>query len=157
MTTLSHILAATDLTGRSVYALQRAIQLKRDSGAQLTVLHVADHGLTSRLRERYYFEAVVELQDWKQTLPEVAQLAMDLKVVLGDPFSTIVDTIAIEQVDLAIVGGPGKGGLKELFTGTTVERVIRFSEAPVLMVTEHPSGPYNRVVVAVDFSSSAQK
>ena len=157
MSSLSHIVAATDLTGRSVYALQRALQLKRESGAQLTVLHVIEHGLTPRIRERHHVEAVADLQEWKRVLPDVTQLGLDVKVVLGDPFSTIVDVAGIEQIDLAILGGPGKGGLKELFAGTTVERVIRFSDTPVLMVTQHASGPYGRVVVAVDFSSSAQK
>lgn len=157
MSSLSHIVAATDLTGRSVYALQRALQLKRESDARLTVLHVVEHGLTPRIRERYYLEAVADLQEWKSALPEVTQLGLDVKVMLGDPFSTIVDVAGIEQFDFAIVGGPGKGGLKELFTGTTVERVIRFSDTPVLMVTQHASGPYGRVVVAVDFSSSAQR
>ena len=112
MSSLSHIVAATDLTGRSVYALQRALQLKRESDAQLTVLHVVEQGLTPRIRERYYLEAVADLQEWKSALPEVTQLGLDVKVMLGDPFSTIVDVTGIEQIDFAIVGGPGKGGLR---------------------------------------------
>jgi nucleotide-binding universal stress UspA family protein len=157
MSSLSHILATTDLTGRSVYALQRAVQIKRESDAQLTVMHVVEHGLTKRFQERYCADALSELQAWKRSLHEISQLGLEVKVAIGDPFSTIVDLVGIEHIDMAVLGGPGKGGLKELFTGTTVERVIRLSDTPVLMVTQHASGPYKRVVVAVDFSRSAQR
>jgi nucleotide-binding universal stress UspA family protein len=157
MSLCSQIVATTDLTGRSVYALQRAIQIKKESGAKLNVLHVVEHGLTPRLRERHRADAVSELEEWKRALPESTQLALEIQVLVGDPFSTIVDFARTEEIELAVLGGPSKGGLKELFSGTTVERVIRFSETPVLMVTQHAAAPYRRVVVAMDFSASAQK
>ena len=68
-----------------------------------------------------------------------------------------VDVLRVQQIDFAIVGGPGKLGLKELFVGTTAKRVIRFSDEPVLMVKEHASGPYKRVDVAMDFSQGARR
>lgn len=157
MAQVGHILAASDLTGRSVYPLQRAMQLKAESDCQLTVLHVVEHGLTSNIRERRHAEALTEFESWKRSLPEVNQLGVDVNVMVGDPFATIVEVLQIQQVDLAIIGGPGKQGLKELFTGTTAERVVRFSNEPVLMVRQHPQGPYKRVLVAMDFSQGAKR
>jgi nucleotide-binding universal stress UspA family protein len=157
MAHIRHMLVASDLTGRSVYPLQRALQLKAESDGQLTVLHVVEHGLTNTIKERRYAEALSELNTWKRSLPETKQLGIDVSVLVGDPFANIVDVMRIQQIDFAIVGGPGKQGLKELFVGTTAERVIRFSDEPVLMVKGHANGPYRRVVVAMDFSQGARR
>lgn len=37
MSTIQHMLVATDLTGRSLYPLERAMQLKGQSGAAVSV------------------------------------------------------------------------------------------------------------------------
>jgi universal stress protein E len=158
MSTFAHILAATDLTGRSVYALQRALQIKAESNCQLSVLHVVEHGLTPGLRQRHYEAALANLEDWKQSLPVAQQLGLDVRVLFGDPFATILAMLESEQIELAVVGSPGKNEMKGLFTGTTAERVIRFSPAaPVLMVRQHAAGAYSRALVAVDFSPSAKQ
>ena len=157
MAHIGHMLVASDLTGRSVYPLQRAAQLKAESDCQVTVLHVVEHGLTQYIQERRCADAAAELEGWKRALPEASQPGIGISVTVGDPFAAIVDVLQRGRVDLAVMGGPGKRGLKELFTGTTAERVIRFSDEPVLMVNQHPDGPYKRVVVAVDFSQGARR
>src|SRR6186713_196392 len=104
MSTFAHILAATDLTGRSVYALQRALQIKAESDSQLTVVHVVEHGLTQSLRQRHYEAALANVEDWKQSLPVALQIGLDVRVLFGDPFATILTVLDSEQIDLAIVG-----------------------------------------------------
>ncbi|MFZ1106040.1 MAG: universal stress protein [Hyphomicrobiaceae bacterium] len=108
------------------------MQLKAESGCQVTVLHVVEHGLTAHIRERRAAEALDELTRWKDTVPELSQIALNVKVSLGDPFATILEAIHAELPDLAIVGQPGKPNLKEFFTGTTAERVMRLASAPFL-------------------------
>lgn len=157
MSTIQHILVATDLTGRSLYALERAMQLKMQSGAAVNVLHVIEPGFSSRLQERRHADALAVLQDWKEAVPEVARQELAISVMVGEPFATIVEELNIHQMDLLVVGRPGKHGLKELFLGTTTDRVVRYSTQPVLMVAQHPNGPYKRVVVALDFSDGAAR
>jgi nucleotide-binding universal stress UspA family protein len=151
------MLVATDLTGRSFYALQRAMQLKGQSGALVSVLHVVEPGLVSNLEDRRRSDASAALEDWRAALPEAARQAVGVNVVVGDPFATILDEAGQCKTDLVVVGQPGKRGLKELFTGTTAERVARFSDEPVLMVNQHPVGGYKRVLVAMDFSQGARR
>jgi nucleotide-binding universal stress UspA family protein len=155
MSALRHVLVATDLTGRSFYALQRAMQLKGQSGALVSVLHVVESGLISNLEERRRSEASAALQDWRAALPEAVRQAVGVNVMVGEPFATVLDEAAHCKTDLVVLGQPGKRGLKELFTGTTAERVARFSDEPVLMVNQHPVGGYKRVLVAMDFSQGA--
>ena len=65
-------------------------------------------------------------------LPEAVLPGVSVDVVVGDPFAAILEALRSLRADLAVIGGPGKRGLKELFTGTTAERVIRFADQPVL-------------------------
>ena len=157
MTQAAHLLAATDLTPKSVWPLQRAIQMRAESDCRVTVLSVVEHCLTASITERRLSESLSELQNWKATLPEAAQPGVSVEVVVGDPFSVIFDGVRAQHADLAVIGGPSKRGLKELFIGTTAERVVRFANQPVLIVNQHPNGPYKRVLVAMDFSGGAKR
>jgi nucleotide-binding universal stress UspA family protein len=121
------------------------------------VLNVVEHGLTSSITERRRAEALTELEAWKHSLPGASQPGVTVDVVVGDPFAAILEGLRVQQADLAVIGGPGKYGVKELFTGTTAERVIRFADQPVLMVNHYPNGPYKRVLVAMDFSQGAKR
>ena len=157
MSHLRHMLVASDLTGRSFYPLQRAMQLKEQSGALVTVLHVVEPGLASKLEERRCTEATTVLQEWRAALPDAKRQDVAVNVMVGDPFATIIEEAASRKTDLVVVGQPGKRGLKELFTGTTTERVIRFGVEPVLRVNQHSNGGYKRVLVAMDFSEAAKR
>ena len=113
MAQLAHLLAATDLTGRSVYPLQRATQLRAESDCQVTVLNVVGDGLTASITERRRAEALSELENWQRSLTEAAQPGVAVDVVVGDPFAAILEALRSLQADLAVIGAPGKRGLKE--------------------------------------------
>jgi nucleotide-binding universal stress UspA family protein len=125
-----HILVATDLTDRSEHALLRALQLKSATD-RVTTLHVVASGLPEELA------------------------SCDTAVITGSPFSTIIGEAIARAVDLIVVGKPGMHPYADLFTGTTAERIVRFSDRPVLMVKQAPRGPYERVLVAFDGSQAA--
>lgn len=157
MAQIGHLVVASDLTTKTLYALQRALQLKAESDCQATVLHVVEHGLTPGIRERRQAEAFEDLDRWKRSLPEARQLGLSVHVAVGDPFAVILKELSDKNSDLAVVGQPAKHGVKDLFVGTTAERVIRFSHRPVLVVNQHAHGPYKRVLVAMDFSQGARR
>ena len=61
----------------------------------------------------------------------------------------------LEEVnaDLIIMGSHGASGLKELLTGSNTEKVIRFAEAPVLVLkSELKDVDFSDIVFATDFS-----
>ena len=157
MANLQDILVGTDLTERSERAMARAAQLGRASHASLTVLHVAEAGLSVPVRDRRRVLAEESLRDWYAFLPESDRGAASLRVETGEPFAVLLAQARERDTDLIVLGQPGKKGLKELFVGTTTERVVRHADRPVLVVKQPGKEPYRRVVVAADFSEGAAR
>jgi nucleotide-binding universal stress UspA family protein len=56
---------------------------------------------------------------------------------------------------MIVLGMHAKLGFPELFAGTTTERVVRFADRPVLLVSSEERDPYARVLAAVDRGESA--
>ena len=154
---IEHILAATDLTERSERAFERAAQLCRDGRATLALLHVVESGLVAAARERRHAFAEEYLREWFAKLPEADRAGARFNVESGEPFAIIIEQARERGADLIVVGEPGKKGLKELFVGTTTERVVRHSDRPVLVVKQPTRHAYCRVLVAVDFSVGASR
>ena len=150
-------MVATDLTERSQRAFERAIELKSQAGATATaiLLHAVEPGLFPAIGEERYADAEDFLRDQIAALPEEKRAGVASNIRVGEPFTTIIDEAHRQEADLIVLGQPAKGGLKELFIGTTTERVVRYSDLPVLVVKELVRGAYQRVLVAMDLSEGA--
>jgi nucleotide-binding universal stress UspA family protein len=151
------ILAATDLSARSDRALRRAALLARAGGRGLLVLHVLDAEWPSSLAGAHEQEAWRLLARQLEGLPELAGLPCRPAMERGLPDSAILRAAEAEGAACLVLGEHRRGGLRDLFAGTTVERVIRAAARPVLMVHQPPAGPYRRVLVATDFSAPAAR
>jgi nucleotide-binding universal stress UspA family protein len=149
---LNKILVATNLTERSDRALARALQLKPDA---LVLLHVVSAGLPPEVAAEQQKAAEAFLAH--RLRYETSEGASDRShtVLTGSAFSTIIAEAISDAAELIIIGKPGTHPFSELFVGTTAERVIRFSDRPVLMVKQAESGSYRRVLVAFDGSEGA--
>jgi len=156
MASITQILVASDLTGRSDRALVRAVQLKRGLAATLTLLHVVEPGLAPELTQRRRAESIAILEARMLDVSEGSLRHVVIEALIGDPFATIVGEAEARNADLIVLGEPGKQRLKDLFVGTTTERVIRHSERPVLVVKEASAEAYRRVLVAFDLSEGAR-
>ena len=61
------------------------------------------------------------------------------------------------KTDLIIMGMHSKAKFRDLFVGTTVERVVRKGVLwPVLIVKNKPTGPYKNIVAAIDFAPGSK-
>lgn len=149
---MRQIVAATDFSERSRRAVRRAAMLARESGASLMVLHVADDDREARVVEAEVAAARAALDAMKEWLPETP---CEARVELGDPFDGIIRTARACAADLIVMGSHRRQLLRDIFVGTSVERVTRARVAPVLMVNVEPSGPYRRALLGVDFSAHA--
>jgi nucleotide-binding universal stress UspA family protein len=70
----------------------------------------------------------------------------------GRAHTAILDAAKLVGADL-IVMGSHRVRFRDLFVGTTVERVIREADAPVLMV--NTDQPYDTVMIAADLSAAS--
>lgn len=153
---LSKVLVATDLSARSDRAVERAVILAKQTGAALTILHVVDTDLPSRTADRLHDDARALIADHVATLQGVDLMAPDIRVVFGKDYNDIVDVAEKMGAEL-IVLGVHRNETRELFRGTTAERVIRTAARPVLMVKTRPRSPYHRIIVGVDFSEYSRR
>jgi universal stress protein E len=157
MTQILQILLASDLTERSRSALLRAVQLKRATAAGLTMLHVAEPGLTGELANSRQAAAMATMEAHLAEVSAGKLRRLHIKVAMGDPVSAIAAEAESRHADLVVLGQPGRHRIKELFAGTTAERVIRHSRCPTLMTKVPSDQPYRRVVIAFDRSEAAQR
>ena len=154
---LNRLLAATDFSSRAERALERAHQLSEQFSAQLHILHVVDDDQPAALVEQEARQAADLLDSIVASFPEGGQVQPTPIVRKGDPFAEIATTAADLDADLLVMGPHRKQMLRDVFVGTTVERVMRTGQRPVLMVNGEPSGPYKRVLVAIDLSDASAK
>ncbi len=147
-----HLLAATDFSTRSQRALQRAGLLARDRGAELTLVHVVDDDQPPDLVALERREAERILGEQIGAIAELRGLRLHALVGEGDPFDGILRAAASTTADLVVMGAPRKQLLRDIFVGTTIERVIRTGPFPVLMVNKEVEQPYRSALAAVDMS-----
>jgi nucleotide-binding universal stress UspA family protein len=151
------ILAATDFSSRSQRALRRAGLLARDIAAELTLVHVVDDDQPSAIVELESREAQKYLEEQIGSIAELQGLQCDAAVVAGDPFNGILKAAEARAVDLIVMGAHRKQLLRDIFVGTTIERVIRTGPFPVLMVNAEVEHSYKKVMAAVDMSKPSAR
>lgn len=147
-----HILAATDFSTRSQRAVRRAGLLAQSSGAALTLVHVVDDDQPPDLVALETREAERILGEQIGAMAELRGLQPRALVVAGDPFDGILRAAASASADLIVMGAHRKQLLRDIFVGTTIERVIRTGPFPVLMVNKEGDQPYRTALAAVDMS-----
>ena len=148
----THIAVATGLTGASTRAIEQALTLVDAGPSRLTLVHVVPgaskgeqgSGEGGALRLLYPYGAV-EFQnglvnDAWQRLQDAVPRTPDPtarihgRVVTGDP-ATEIERVASEVgADLIVAGVSRRGVLAQKVFGTTVGRIVRIAERPVLVV-----------------------
>lgn len=146
------ILAATDFSTRSNRALRQAGLLAQASNADLALVHVVDDDQPEALVDMEKREAERILVEQVSVMTELRGVKCRPTVVSGDPFAGILQTAASMPADLIVMGSHRRQILRDIFVGTTVERVIRTGPFPVLMVNNEAQRRYEKVMAAVDMS-----
>ncbi|WP_047307511.1 universal stress protein [Rhodopseudomonas palustris] len=157
MSGLKVVLAATDFSARSDRAVRRAAALARQSGARLVIAHVVDDDQPEHIVTVEVELAESALADAIREHTYLAGLDCRPLVILGTPFDGIVRAAQQESADLCVVGSHRRLFLRDIFVGTTAERVIRNSTVPVLMANLDPALPYAKSLAPVELTDcSAQ-
>jgi nucleotide-binding universal stress UspA family protein len=154
MTARARIVCATDLRVRSNFALNRAVQLARQTGARLTLVHAVDARRSAPRVRAQVNRAYVQLLSMVDQTFGSAAAATDIVVREGGPLDVIVKVATQVEADLVVLAAPQRRRLDSIF-GTTAERLLRAMQRPVLVVHRRTTFSYRRVSMAVDLSNAA--
>ena len=147
-----HILVATDFSMRSHIALRRAGLIARERSAILTLVHVVEDDQPRSLIELERREASKFLDEQIHSLAELRGVRCSFLLGSGAAFDGILQTARISSADLIVMGSHRRQLLRDVFVGTTIERVIRSGTYPVLMVNNAVNHAYRKVLAATDMS-----
>jgi nucleotide-binding universal stress UspA family protein len=151
---MKRLLLATDLSSRAERALDRAVRLALQHQAELRVLSVFEGDRPANLVDAERAEAERVLSARLQTAG-AAQPSSSISIVAGKPFVEVLREAASWPADLIVVGMHQADVLRDMFRGTTAERIIREGHIPTLVVRKDAAEDYRRIVVGIDFSLHA--
>jgi nucleotide-binding universal stress UspA family protein len=133
------ILVPTDGSEGATRAAEHALEIAELHDATVHVLYVVDVRM-SPIDETMDHDEVVELLEevsGKPTTPVVEQahdrgIAVIEEVRIGVPYETIRTYITEQEIDLVVMGTHGRTGLEHTLLGSTVDRIVRTVDVPVL-------------------------
>lgn len=148
---MNNLLLATDLGQNSDRAMERALKLACEAKIPLHILHV----LNSKDQNTSNVEDTIRayMKDNKDADHADIQITV---INSPKPYDEIASYASEIGTDLIIMGTHAQPKLSDLFFGTTVERVLVSSPAPVLMVKDKPLGPYNNILCGIDFAPASK-
>ncbi len=159
---MKKLLVPTDFSQNAACALDYAIDIANRFGSHITVIN--SYHLASTATVMVSVESIMKEDAEAEMAALVEQMRPQLKagagiegkVVRGDAVGCISRTAESGQFDLIIMGTQGASGLKEIFSGSTANGVIKNSGVPVLAI---PAGftfkPFETIIFAVDESGLA--
>ena len=130
---LKRILYCTDFSPSSERALDYAISLAAEYGAELTLLHVVEAAPDLARAEALIATRTQELD---RLVPgnQRGNLKLKTAVRLGKPYEEIVRHAVLEQISLITMTARGGDALDRAVFGSTTYRVIQLGPCPVLAV-----------------------
>jgi len=151
---MDKIAVATDFSARSDQAVLRAKLIAQKTGAELALIHIVDDDQPEEVIVSSRSIAMSVLRGIARTL-ENDGVAADPVVGVGDIARGILAAADAVAADLIVVG-PHRKRPADVFIGTTVERVVRRSERPLLVAVGSPSKHHRRTLLAIDFDDASK-
>jgi nucleotide-binding universal stress UspA family protein len=167
MPSYRRILVATEYSPSSELALETAVALATQVGAELVVLHVFEQGglaFPFPLPEGVRDAARARLD---QTVAGLRVRMLNASGVLreGAAWDQICTAAADLGADLVVVGTQGRRGLPRWVMGSVAERVVRLSPVPVLTVRSSSDvailaggmDRFRHILAPTDFSEASRR
>ena len=134
------ILVPTDGSEYTRSAIQKAVELAKITGSSVTALYVLDQTifvnmpLDSSISNTYTLlkkegESAVQ---YVKDLCEENDIPCEVVVGEGSPVKYIVE--CSKDYDLIVMGTLGRTGFSKLMMGSVAERVVRYSNCPVMVI-----------------------
>jgi nucleotide-binding universal stress UspA family protein len=173
MIAIRRILCPLDFSRFSRHALEQAVALARETGAEVSVLHVFAFAPVAQtvaaggsipmepLRLEPSARAALqgEIHDFIADL-DLEGITLTTTLFEGDPLTRILDRATDWQADLVVMGTHGRSGFERLFLGSVAEKLLRKAPCPVMTVPPRVLSAtqgltFARILCAMDFSPAS--
>lgn len=157
-----HIFVATDFSAGAAQAIARAGRLPLAEGGKVTITHVLSDRIPKKARADAEKLARRHLEQASKSLRKAAAALgrRDINVLSelceGQPYVELIRHARSVGADLIVIGRHGRRPVRDMFIGSTAERVIRAGDLPVLVVSRKASRSYRRPLLAVDLEDTCR-
>jgi nucleotide-binding universal stress UspA family protein len=164
---MKRILVPTDFSEQAEYALRVAAQIAKQNNSEIILLHMLElpHQAGDALGSGHQ---IPEIMLYKEKAISKLEDLMDVDYLEGINVSEIIQfekafdgILAVSKknnVDLIVIGSHGTSGFQEMLIGSNTEKVVRFSQVPVLVIkNRNDDFKASNFVFASDFSDEIKK
>lgn len=164
---MKRILVPTDFSEQAEYALRVAAQIAKQNNSEIILLHMLElpHQAGDALGSGHQIPEIMFYKD--KAISKLEDL-MDVDYLEGINVSEIIQfekafdgILAVSKknnVDLIVIGSHGTSGFQEMLIGSNTEKVVRFSQVPVLVIkNRNDDFKASNFVFASDFSDEIKK
>ncbi|WP_034058779.1 universal stress protein [Lacinutrix jangbogonensis] len=161
---MKKIILPVDFSKHSEYALETAAALAKKHNSQLIVMNMLE------LSESIFSESGADRQN--EMLFMLASVNKEFETFLDRDYLEGVDVTVIikhhkvlkevdevakaENADLIVMGSRGHSTHSGIFTGSNTEKVVRYSDTPVLVIKgQNTNIDFDNVVLATDFTEES--
>jgi len=143
MAKVKKILAPTDLSALSKRGIRYALEMARDSSAEVIVYHIIDLGDERPERRDVFGPYHDMLEDHRRILDKflhenfadcIDLVEVRQVVEFGRSFKNIVEMADHENADMIVMATHGRTGLDHVILGSVAEKVVARSSRPVLVI-----------------------
>lgn len=157
---MKKIIIPVDFSAHSEYALETGAALAKKHNAELIVMHMLElsesliSSSSNDRNEETAFMLMLANKKFEAFLDKsylegitVTPLIKHHKVL-----KEVASVAAHEKADLVVMGSRGHSNHDGIFTGSNTEKVVRYSDIPVLVIKSKPdSVNFKNIVLATDF------
>ena len=164
---MKRILVPTDFSDHAEYALRVAAQIARENNSEIVLLHMLElpHQASDAVGSGH---DIPEIMFFKNKVISNLEELMEVDYLEGITVSEIIQfekafegILAVSKtnnIDFIVMGSHGSGGFQEMFIGSNTEKVVRFSDVPVLVIKNKTDNfKADNFVFASDFSQEIKK
>ncbi|WP_026952923.1 universal stress protein [Algoriphagus mannitolivorans] len=170
------VLVPYDFSETANHALKFATSLANNyPQVELSLLHVVETPVTTGMgtmggglesvpafeNQVFFMELIETRKNQFNKLEEQykdSPFGFSTKIVVGNVFKGISETINDQNPDLIIMGSKGTTGLEEVIIGSNTEKVVRSANCPVITIkTETDVRDMKKIVFASDFRDSDEE
>jgi universal stress protein E len=161
--TISRVVVGTDFSRSSEAMRSRVVRLPLEARASVLLAHVAPEGLPVKLAAQVAGSAKLALEREVEALQQAltacgqGEVSVAGELLHGKPERALGAVCKSERAQYLILGRRGQRTLRDQVLGSTVERVIRTSQVPVLVVAGKTRGSYAHPLIALDLEEASKR